>query len=274
MPRTVGGSVKEASELEVATVLQSLRGAGGALVAMSGGVDSAVVAALLSRAVGSDAFAVTLAGPAVSEAEVDRAVRVARHIGIRHELVEIDPLRSPEYRANPSNRCYFCRQIETSALRAWGASRGVERFYDGIHRDDLAEERPGIRAMEEAGFLHPLARAGWGKAEVRRYARSIGLPNADQPSDACLASRVRHGQAISAELLRRVAEAESGLYRRGFVRVRVRVEGTGARVEVDPFETDRLLGEPTATAVRAELARLGFDPVALDPAGYRRAGSA
>jgi uncharacterized protein len=254
---------------EVDRLVDSLRVGGPSLVAMSGGVDSSVVAALLVRALGAEAWAVTLTGPAVSASEVERAVDVARHLGIPHALVPVDPLASSEYRANPSNRCYFCRQVETSTLAAWGAAHGIFRLIDGIHRDDQSEDRPGIRAMDEAGFRHPLADAGWGKAEVRAFARSVGLPNADQPSDACLASRVRHGQAISAELLGRVAEAEANILGRGFRRVRVRVEGRAARVVVDPSETDRLLSEPTASQVRAELAQIGFEPVSLDPNGYR-----
>ncbi|HEV2520209.1 MAG TPA: ATP-dependent sacrificial sulfur transferase LarE [Thermoplasmata archaeon] len=254
---------------EVERVVRSLRGPESGVVAMSGGVDSAVVAALLVRALGARAHAVTLTGPAVTSGEVDRSRAVARFLGIQHTLVPADPLESPEYRANPTDRCYFCRSVETAAIRAWGRAHGVERFYDGVHRDDLGEDRPGIRAMEEAGFRHPLVEAGWGKAHVRRFARSIGLPNADQPSDACLASRIRHGQSIDPQLLGTIARAEEIVRRRGFRRVRVRVDGTSARVEVDPAETPALLAEPLAGEVRRELLQMGFDPVTLDPAGYR-----
>ncbi|MCI4358545.1 MAG: ATP-dependent sacrificial sulfur transferase LarE [Thermoplasmata archaeon] len=250
-------------------LIRSLRASGPAVVAMSGGVDSSVVAALLVRALADRAHAVTLSGPAVAPTEVERAVEVARFLGIHHELVPVDPLASAEYRSNPANRCYFCRRVETSAVSSWGQARGISRFYDGVQSDDLGEDRPGIRAMEEAGFRHPLVDARWGKAEVRAFGGSIGLPNADQPSDACLASRVRHGQLITADLLRTVDRSEAVLRRLGFRRVRVRVEGANARVEVDPTETSRLLSDPIASEVREELATLGFGSVILDPHGYR-----
>ncbi len=249
-------------------LVRLLRVPGRAVVALSGGVDSSVVAALLVRAIGDRAQAVTLGGPAVTAREVELARLVADSIGIAHEVLPVDPLASPDYRANPTNRCYFCRQVESATLRKWGEANAIERYYDGLQSDDLAGDRPGIRAMEEAGFRHPLVEAGWGKLEVRAFARSIALPNADQPSDACLASRIRHGQPITDELLGRIARAEEMLLRRGFRRVRVRVDGTSARIEVDPAETTRLLAEPLASEVRTEIARFGFDRVAVDPQGY------
>jgi uncharacterized protein len=238
-------------------------------VALSGGVDSSVVAWILHSAIGERAYGVTLSGPAVSDEEVARAARVARAIGISHAIVPVDPLGNESYRSNPSNRCYFCRTVETARIREWGEPLGIVRYVDGVHLDDLGDERPGLRAMEEAGFGHPLLWAGWRKEDVRSFARSVGLPNAEQPSDACLASRVRHGQVISSELLGQVERAEQGLRARGFRRVRVRVDGRAARVEVDPDEVGRLLAEPTASEVRAELGRIGFDPVDLDRSGYR-----
>jgi pyridinium-3,5-biscarboxylic acid mononucleotide sulfurtransferase len=249
---------------------------GPALVALSGGVDSAVVAALAFEALGDRALAVTLTGPAVAGAEVERAVSVARAIGIRHRLAEADPLASAEYRANPPNRCYFCRSVESARLRAIGEPWGAFQYLDGIHIDDLSDDRPGIRAMEEAGFRHPLAAAGWTKADVRRAARVRGLPNAEQASDACLASRVAHGDGIDAGLLQRIEAAESVLLGHGVRRVRVRVRGGAARIEVDPSEVERLQAAPLSDEVLGAVARLGFEPVTIDPYGYgvRRAAGA
>ncbi len=251
-----------------AELLDHLRSGGRALVALSGGVDSSLVAALAVEALGADAMAVTLAGPAVARGEVDRATAVASFLGIAHEIVSVDPLSRPEYRANPSNRCYYCRAVESSALRRYGDPQGVQQFLDGIQLDDLGDDRPGIRAMDEAGFSHPLLWAGWGKADVRRAARARNLPNWEAPSDACLASRVRHGEPISSELLGRIEAAESVLHDRGFRRVRVRVHASAARVEVDPDEVPRLVAEPNASEIRVALVRLGFDPVTFDPEGY------
>ena len=249
-------------------VREHLQIGGPALVALSGGVDSSLVAAIAYEALGPRAIAVTLSGPAVAHREVDRARRVAEFLGISHTVVEVDPLSRTEYRTNPPNRCYFCRTVETSVLRTYGDPRGIRQYLDGIHLDDLAEYRPGVRAMDEAGFCHPLVWAGWRKSDVRAAARSRDLPNWDQPSDACLASRVAHGEPISRDLLSRVGAAEEFLHARGFRRVRVRTRGSAGRIEVDPDEVARLRSEPLAREVVAHLRTLGFDPVTIDPEGY------
>ena len=253
----------------VSEIREHLRTGGPALVALSGGVDSSLVAAFASDALGRDAIAVTLCGAAVSRVEVERARRVAAFLEIAHEVIEVDPLARQEYRSNPVNRCYFCRSVETGVLRAHGDRRGVRQYLDGIHWDDLADDRPGIRAMDEAGFAHPLVWAGWSKAEVRAAARGRGLPNWDEPSNSCLASRIAHGQTLSRDLLSRVEAAESFVHQLGFRRVRVRVDGRAARIEVDPEQVARLASEPTAGKVTAALGALGFGPITIDPEGYR-----
>lgn len=247
---------------------------GPALVALSGGVDSGLVASLAFEALGGRAVAATIASSAVSAAERDRARTIARRIGIRHVEIRADPIDRPEYRANPTDRCYHCRSVETAALAGWGAAAGIDQYLDGVQRDDLADDRPGLRAMNEAGFLHPLLWADWGKPDVREVARARDLPNWDQPSDACLASRVAHGDPITPELLRRIEAAESVVAAYGFRRVRVRVRGGAARVEVDPGEVVRLTAEPTAAAIVAGVRAVGFDPVTLDPRGYGQGASA
>lgn len=257
------------ARLEAAGIVDRLRAMGPAVVALSGGVDSAVVARLAAEALGDDVTAITLVGVAVPAREVAAAARSAAAACIAHRTILVDPLADGEYRANPANRCFFCRREETAAIRAWGAAHGVRSYLDGIHRDDLGEARSGLQAMDAAGFAHPLVEAGWRKIDVRAFARSVGLWNWDRPSEACLASRVAHGHALDAALLARVAAAEDWLLARGFRRVRVRTDGASARVEVDPTEVARLVAEPLASATRAELTALGFDPVALDLVGYR-----
>lgn len=252
-------------------IVGHLRAGGSALVALSGGVDSALVTAWAREALGPSSVAVTLAGPAVARSEVERATRVAAAIGIRHEVIEVDPIERAEYRANPSNRCYFCRSVETAVLRDRGAALGVRQYLDGVQTDDLGDDRPGIRAMDEAGFIHPLVWAGWGKTAVREAARRRSLPNWDQPSDACLASRVAHGVPISAELLARVESAEAFLLARGYRRVRVRVSGTSARVEVGPDEVARAVRPSESGPILSHLRTLGFESVSVDPRGYHGA---
>ncbi len=265
-PEMLAGPVRTAARPE--ELLARLAAGGPALVALSGGVDSAVVAALARRALGLRLLLVTVESRSVSSAEIDAAREVARFLGAPHRLLAAEPLEDERYRANGDDRCYRCRRVETRALRRLGDAEGFVQLLDGIHVDDLGDDRPGIRAMDEAGFLHPLLHAGWRKEDVRRYAREVGLPNADRPSNACLASRVARDQAITAELLGRIDLAERFLLERGFRRVRVRVHGSAARVEVDRAELDRL----DAPALRAELTSrllgLGFASVAIDPRGY------
>ncbi|HTT73008.1 MAG TPA: ATP-dependent sacrificial sulfur transferase LarE [Thermoplasmata archaeon] len=256
----------------VPDVVAEIGRGGPALVALSGGVDSALVASLAAEALGARAVAVTLEGPAVSRAEVERARAVARAIGIAHRVVPVDPLARPEYRANPADRCYHCRVVETAALRSFGTPGAIAQYLDGVQLDDLGDDRPGIRAMDEAGFAHPLVWAGWRKSEVRARARERGLPNWDQPSDACLASRIAHGRSIDAPLLRRIESAEAWLRAQGFRQVRVRVDGEDARIEVGAEQVARLEGAPWADRAVGELGRLGFRRVTIDPRGYRPSG--
>ena len=249
-------------------IVDRIAAGGPALVALSGGVDSSLVAALVREGLGPESVAVTLSGPAVARAEVDRARRVAAVVGIEHVVVPVDPLARAEYRANPVDRCFYCRSIESDALLVVGRERGVRQYLDGIHLDDLSDDRPGLRAMDAAGFAHPLAIGQWTKGDVRSAARERRLPNWDQPSDACLASRVAHGDPISAELLDRIETGERWLLEHGFRRVRVRTKGSGARVEVGPDEVRRLAQEPLASELVRALGDLGFAPVTIDPEGY------
>ena len=258
----------------VRRLLDAIAAGGPGLVALSGGVDSALVASLAAEALGSRAFAVTLSGPAVTGAEVERAREVARSIGIRHEVRPVDPLRLPQYRANPTNRCFFCRTAESEVLREVGGARGAAQYLDGIHADDLSDDRPGITAMDRAGFVHPLAQAGWGKRPVRALARARGLPNWDAPSDACLASRIRHGQPIDRELLARIERAEARVRSEGFRQVRVRVDGHAARIEVEPEEVARLARAAAEGRLLGDLRALGFAEVTIDPRGYGAARTA
>ncbi len=250
-------------------LVRRLATGGRALVALSGGVDSSVVALLARRALGGEAIAVTLTGPAVAAEELEVAKLVAVRIGIAQEILSANPLVDPRYTTNPTDRCFFCRSMEAELFRAWGEAHGIRQYLDGVHVDDLGDDRPGLRAMDAAGFRHPLVEAGWRKTDVRAFARSADLPNCDRPSNACLASRIPHGERVTAELLRRIAVSERWLSARGFRRVRVRVEGTSARVEVDPAEVPRLCADPMAGEVRSQLERYGFTRVELDRAGYR-----
>ena len=254
----------------VEALVDRIAGGGPTLVALSGGVDSSAVASLAHRALGARALAATVVSRSVSPEEIAAARTAAAAIGIAHRLVDGEPLADPRYRQNGPDRCYRCRSVETAALVAVGRSVGTRQYLDGIQLDDLGDDRPGVRAMDEAGFRHPFLWAGWSKAEVRRYARAAGLPNWDRPSNACLASRVARGEPITEELLDRIGRAETVLLYLGFRRVRVRWRSGAATVEVGADETSRLERPELRRSIEDALRALGFATVAFDPAGYRR----
>lgn len=244
------------------------------LVAFSGGVDSSVVAAAAARAKGSDALAVTLTGPSHPSRDRRMAEEVARRAGIQHLMVPIDQLADADYRKNDAERCYFCRRLETTRLREIATERGFYVIVDGVHRDDLGELRPGLRALQEQGVRHPLVEAGLGKSDVREVARLLGLPNQDAPANACLSSRIQRGVVVRVDDLRRVDEAEEFLVALGFPFVRVRTDGAVARVEVPKEDLPRLAEPRMWSRVQVHLESLGFLRLASAPASYRIGGGA
>jgi pyridinium-3,5-biscarboxylic acid mononucleotide sulfurtransferase len=252
-------------------LVADLAGRGSALVAFSGGVDSAVVAALAFRALGERAVAVTAAAETLAGAELDQARRVAAEIGIRHEVTTYSELSDPEFVANPSHRCYVCQGMRMSTMQRLARERGIAVVCDGTNASDPGPDRPGLRAVEENGVYSPLLAHGVDKAAVRALARRLGLSVWDRPANACLSSRIPHGQLVTLGKLRRIEAAEEILLRRGFRVLRVRHDAGAARVEVEPSEVPRLaaLWGEVEPALRA----LGFERAAYDPRGYRRGGA-
>ena len=248
-----------------------MKARGRVLVAYSGGVDSALVARIARDALGGNALAVITDTETLPRRELEVARHTAEEIGIELLVLPASELESEEYRANPANRCYFCRQELAGILVPLARTRGFAAIADGIHRSDLGDDRPGIRAMDEAGFWHPLLEAGLDKDGVRALAKELGLSCWDKPSNACLSSRIPHGTPITLEALERVEAAEDFLLGLGFRQIRVRHLGDTARVEVGSEEVPRLLAPDTAAAVRSRVVALGYREAFLDPQGYRTA---
>ncbi len=278
-PRLYCGAARSTMDMELAdarlrtrydAIVRAAAAKGRVLVAFSGGVDSGLVARLAYDALGDRALAVTTDAETLSRRELDAARAEAEEIGIPLRVVPVSELASEEYRRNPANRCYFCRQELASVLTDLARREGFPAIADGINASDLGDDRPGIRAMDEAGVWHPLLEAGMTKADVRAMSRALGLSFWDKPSNACLASRVPHGTFITVGLLRQVEAAEDYLRGRGFRQVRVRHHGDVARIEVPPEDIARL--ESMRLQVSEALRSLGYSETEIDPRGYRSLG--
>ncbi len=261
MPR---GLVRKLARLQT-----SLRRTGGLLIAFSGGTDSTFLLAAARAALGSRLLAVTAASPIHPSRETRAAAALARRLGVRHLVIRSRDLALPGFAANPPDRCYFCKQALFRRLLRIAARDGLPAVADGAHRDDRRDRRPGARAAAELGILSPLQDAGWSKAEIRRASRALGLPTADQPSAACLASRFPYGTRITPSGLRAVDRMETRLRRMGFAQVRARHHGAIVRLEVPPADLPRLC----APRLRRRIAKLakqeGFVYSVADLEGYR-----
>ena len=243
---------------------------GSAIVAFSGGVDSAFLAYAAHQVLGGRALAVTADSASYPDVHRQLALRVARDFGISHEIIRTDELRRPEYRANPANRCYFCKDELYSHLAALARGRGYNAVIDGNNADDRGDYRPGRQAAREHGVRSPLDEAGLSKDEIRALSREAGLPTWDVPASACLSSRIPYGSEVTEDKLRMIEAAESVLRAEGFRVFRVRHHDMLARLEIARDEMPRALEPATAARLTRELCALGYRHVTIDLQGYRR----
>jgi pyridinium-3,5-biscarboxylic acid mononucleotide sulfurtransferase len=244
----------------------------GAVVALSGGVDSSLLLALAARALPPGRLvAVTAAGSVESEADIESARDISARLHVPHECIALDSLEIPGFADNTPLRCYLCRGQLYQALDDIRAKLGFEAVLDGAIAEDSQDYRPGLQAAGEAGVLHPLAEAGFSKEEVREASRELGLPTSERPASPCLASRFPYGEKITIEALRTVAQAEALLHDWGFPIVRVRHHDRGklARIEVPADQIARLCEEPLRSQVAAALSELGYAYVSVDLRGFR-----
>jgi uncharacterized protein len=254
---------------KTALLQQRLAALPGAVVAFSGGVDSAALLHACRQALGDRCVAVTADSPSLPRAELADAQAFAAELGVRHVVLPTHELERQGYQQNAGDRCYHCKQelFVTVAQRRGEIAPADWPVLYGAITDDLGDHRPGQRAAAEHGALAPLCDAGFAKADVRRYSKEHGLRTADKPSAACLSSRVPYGTPIDRAVLQRVEAAEAVLRGRGFRQFRVRHHGDVARVEVDPAELERAFAE--RQAISDGLRAAGYVFVALDLLGYR-----
>ncbi|MEY4839430.1 MAG: ATP-dependent sacrificial sulfur transferase LarE [Cyanobacteriota bacterium] len=258
-----------AQQQALAALRERIASYGQVLVAYSGGVDSALVAAIAAEQLGERAVAVTGISPALAPHLRSEAQLQAAWLGLVHREIATAELQDPAYASNPIDRCYACKK-ELHGLLAALAEAGealAPTVLDGVNLDDLGDHRPGLRAAQERGVLSPLAELGIDKAAVRAISRALGFPWWDKPAQPCLASRFPYGEPISATRLQRVAAAEDWLRARGLPEVRVRSQGEAARIEVPAALIAGLLVDGAREPLVAAFRQLGFSAVSLDLEG-------
>jgi pyridinium-3,5-biscarboxylic acid mononucleotide sulfurtransferase len=247
------------------------KGGNGVVIAFSGGVDSATLAAISHQVLGEKAVAVIAQSPTYTADELHDAQKTARQIDIKLYVTLTKELENEEFAKNPENRCYFCKKELLQKLMSFALEHGFGAVFEGTNFSDLSDHRPGFRAVQEAeGVYSPWVACKFSKDEIRQVAKGLGLSVYDKPSLSCLASRIPFNEPITAEKLKRIEEAETAVREIVNVRqLRVRDHNGLARIEVDNRERELFLKADVMDRVSVRLKRLGFKFVTLDLEGYR-----
>jgi uncharacterized protein len=239
------------------------------MVAYSGGVDSAFLAATAHRVLGNRMLAVLADSPSLARRDMEQAIAFAQSLGMPLRVIQTEELAKPEYQRNDANRCFHCKDELFTAMETLRAELGFTHLAYGMNADDTRDYRPGQRAAQEHSVLAPLADAGMTKADVRMLARAAGYELWDRPAAPCLSSRVEYGREVTREVLSQVERAEDSVRRLGFREFRVRHHGELARVEIARSEMARAMTMEMMDAMTAALREAGYKYVTLDTAGFR-----
>ena len=248
---------------------ESLRALGGLMVAYSGGVDSAFLAATAHRVLGDRMLAVLADSASLARRDLELATAFAESIGMPLRVIETQELDKPEYQKNDGNRCFHCKTELFTGMEALRAELGFEHLAYGMNADDTWDYRPGQRAADEHKVLAPLAAAGLNKQEIRALCKAAGYTLWDRPAAPCLSSRVEYGRTVTREVLEQVERGEESIRQLGFHEFRVRHHGELARVEIAKAELPRALTMEMLESITAGLREAGFHYVTLDCAGFR-----
>lgn len=241
---------------------------GPTLVAFSGGVDSSFLLAMAAAVLHDQVVALMTLSPATPPEDAQQATALAQSLPVRLLAIPHNELAIPAYAANPTNRCYFCKDSLYGICRREASRLALRSIADGVNTDDLKDYRPGLRAAAEYGIVHPLVEAQFTKAEIRHASQLLGLPTWDRPASPCLSSRVPYGTPITAAMLAQIAQGEAFLRSLGLKELRVRHHGGSARIEIATADFPKVLPPEVLRTIAARLRRLGFTAVRLDMAGY------
>ena len=240
------------------------------MIALSGGVDSALVAYAAFQNLKNSAVAVTADYKTLSRDELNSAQKICSEIGIKQIIINYNELENENFTRNDNNRCFYCRDELSRKLIELGKKLNINTIVDGTQLDDLGDYRPGIEALHSNGILSPLIETGFTKNQIRDEAKKIGLTVYDRPSNSCLASRIPWGQRVTAERLARIEIGESIVKQTlGVNRVRVRDLDGNAKIEVDKNDLGLFSNKMKINEITSKLEQIGFKSVLIDPEGYK-----
>lgn len=263
------GEPKDA-EMKEQRLRTLIREMGSAIIALSGGVDSAYLSYIAAQELGHKALAVTADSPSYPASLKQETIEFTSLYGIQHEIITTEEIEREDYLNNSHNRCYYCKNELFTKLLEIAAHRGFQTVCDGNNLDDIGDYRPGRVAAQELNVRSPLIEAQMTKADIREMSRRSGLPVWDKPAQACLSSRIPHGERITREKLSSIERGEELLRSLGFRVYRLRHHKEIARLEIGREEMVRMLEPETAATVTRGIKALGFRYVVLDLEGYRR----
>lgn len=258
------------NDTKIMRLWQILRDMKRVLVAYSGGVDSTFLLKVAVDALGTqNVLAVTAKSPTYQALELKDAVKNAKKIGTRHIIIDTNEIENLNFSSNPADRCYYCKDELFSELKRMAKKECINFVVDGSNRDDTLDYRPGAKAKTKHNVRSPLKEAGFGKEDIRRFSKRLGLETWDKPAMACLASRFPYGEKIEQKKLKRVEKAEDFLQELGFRQVRVRCHDNIARIEVSVKDIKLLNKGALRGKIVQKLKVLGFLYITLDLEGYR-----
>jgi len=242
-------------------LIKSIKKLDSAIIAFSGGVDSALVLKAAFDALGNNIVAVTADSPSLPRRELEETKKIAKEIGARHLIIDTKETENENYLKNPSNRCYYCKSELYSKLKIISQKLNIKNILNGTNFDDLSDYRPGLKAADEFNVISPLKDAELAKNDVRELAKFLNIPVWDKPSSPCLSSRVPYGQEITLRKLRMIEEAENFLKDFGIRELRVRHFGTKARIEVK--EENKTTIDENFESISKKFNELGFNEIEI-----------